>query len=175
MSPIPFDKLGTNDRCLSSCSFALWRLTDTVVRGPGVGDDPTFNEPGTMMLSAAEIYLATSCATIPFFWPVVKEQLNKIFVKYEFNVSVESNIPDEELELAHRGGFPASSGGDTASRDESQQTEAWSEGRKTSQAYKASYNDKFIQEQVVSYDPNERGLWKGTTSYAVSERPCSKS
>ncbi|KAF2102594.1 hypothetical protein NA57DRAFT_20821, partial [Rhizodiscina lignyota] len=74
---------------LLACSFALWRLVDVVKTGAGAGTDPTFNEPGPILLSIAEIYLAASCATIPFFWPVLKDQFNKIFVQYEVNVSSE--------------------------------------------------------------------------------------
>ena len=63
--------------------------------------DPTWNEPEATLLSFIEVYLAAITASTPIFWPVLTEQLSKIFVMYEFEVSSEFRNPgDDEVELA---------------------------------------------------------------------------
>lgn len=141
--------IGTN-KYTSSCSFALWRLIDVAKTGAGAGTDPTFNEPGPILLSTAEIYLAATCSTIPFFWPVVRDQFNKIFVKYEFNITSESYCPDEEIQLANTGSSPAGSG-----RDEARSVESFGRS-KMGKTPKASYKEVFIQEQVASFDASKK-------------------
>ena len=85
------------NRLHSSCSFAIWRLAEVVVsQGGQGGDDISWMLPEPTLLSFCEIYIATLVASIPFFWPIISEQISKIFVKYEFNVSVESRYYQTE-------------------------------------------------------------------------------
>jgi hypothetical protein len=53
-----------------------------------------------IMLSIVEVCIACLCASTPFFWPIFREGLDKIFVMYEFNVSSESRYHDDHVELA---------------------------------------------------------------------------
>lgn len=83
--------------------FAAWRLGDIIESGPGKSSDLSWALPGPTLLSICEIFIASLCATIPFFWPMLKQQLNKIFVVHEFSVSTESRFhphDDDAVELA---------------------------------------------------------------------------
>lgn len=55
------------------------------------------------MLSALEAYLATLCASLPVFWPIVKDALGskKIIVTHEVLVKTESRTHDS-FEIANR-------------------------------------------------------------------------
>jgi hypothetical protein len=75
-----------------SCGFALWRLCLVTLDGPTSTLDPTFHQPPTFLLSIVEIYLAASCATTPFFWPIVRDGFTKIFVTYELNITSEARV-----------------------------------------------------------------------------------
>jgi hypothetical protein len=59
------------------------------------GFDITWSEPMPQLLTVVEVSMACLCATTPFFWPLIQEGWNQIFVKYEFNVSSESRWHDE--------------------------------------------------------------------------------
>jgi hypothetical protein len=93
-------------RCLRSCLFATWRLVDVTTSGGGQETaDLSWMLPQPTLLSLCEIYIATLVASIPFFWPVLSDQISQIFVKYEFNVSTESRYfqhddHDDDIELA---------------------------------------------------------------------------
>jgi hypothetical protein len=52
------------------------------------------------LLTVVEVAMACLCATTPFFWPLIQEGWNQIFVKFEFNVSTESRWHDDHIELA---------------------------------------------------------------------------
>lgn len=54
-------------------------------------------------MSTVEVFIGALCATIPFFWPAIREQFNKIFVSYDFSVSEVRVQDDEEYELAKTG------------------------------------------------------------------------
>lgn len=65
--------------------------------------DLTWVEPMPVLLSIVEVCIACLCASTPFFWPIFREGLNKIFVMYEFTVESESryhNDLDDQVELA---------------------------------------------------------------------------
>lgn len=49
--------------------------------------DPTWYVPKIMLLSLLEISLATVCACIPTFWPVVSAGLTRVFVTKEVTVT----------------------------------------------------------------------------------------
>ncbi|KIW08534.1 uncharacterized protein PV09_01423 [Verruconis gallopava] len=104
----------------TACGFALWRLIDIIITGGGVGIDPTWNMPGPGLLSTVEVFLAALCATIPFFWPVLREGFNKIFVHYDFTVAEEQIQDDEGYELAKTGSLPAG-----IQHDQSWQRDGW--------------------------------------------------
>jgi len=83
--------------------FGAWRLADIVISNAGRSTDLSWNLPGPTLLSICEVYIASMCACIPFFWPMLKQQIDKIFVMYEFSVSTESRFhgnDDDAVELA---------------------------------------------------------------------------
>lgn len=77
--------------------------------------DLTWHSPTTTGLAAIEINLASVCAALPIFWPVVKEKWNRIVVTYEVKVTSENGkfVPlrntksreedGQKVELAERG------------------------------------------------------------------------
>jgi hypothetical protein len=79
----------------------VWRFSDVIIlfSGPGA-TDVTFNIAGVFLNSTVEVAIGCLCATTPFFWPLIQNGLNMIFVTYEFNVSTESRWHDDQIELA---------------------------------------------------------------------------
>lgn len=61
------------------------------------------------MLSALEVNIATICASLPVFWPVIKENMGRILVTYEVDViherrdSGDFNVVNERGELYSMG------------------------------------------------------------------------
>jgi hypothetical protein len=102
------------------------------------GGDLTWQEPQPFLISLAEVYVASLCASIPFFWPIIAQQLNKIMVMYEFNVSSEPRYRDDEIELT-----PARSKSETSGSLKEPTSEA------------RHYADDFTQQQV---NPFSEGL-----------------
>lgn len=58
--------------------------------------DPTWYGSSPIVLSALEAYLATLCASLPVFWPIVKDALasKRIVVTHEVVVKTESRTHD---------------------------------------------------------------------------------
>lgn len=53
--------------------------------------DPTWYGPRAIMLMVLEVNVASICASVPIFWPIVGQYLmNAIFVTHEFSVKYES-------------------------------------------------------------------------------------
>lgn len=53
--------------------------------------DPSWYGCGAIVLAALEVSLATVCASLPVFWPVMKFNWGTIFVTYEVSVTREEN------------------------------------------------------------------------------------
>ena len=64
----------------------------------GQSSDISWSLAKPTLLSLCEVYIAVLVASIPFFWPMLKEQINKIFVSYEFTVTNESRFNQENSE-----------------------------------------------------------------------------
>jgi hypothetical protein len=54
--------------------------------------DLTWNSPAPIGLASIEISLATICAALPVFWPVLKISWGKILVTYEVKITREYGI-----------------------------------------------------------------------------------
>lgn len=52
--------------------------------------DPSWYACVPAVLSALEVHLATICASLPVFWPVIKENLGRILVTREVDVTRET-------------------------------------------------------------------------------------
>jgi hypothetical protein len=99
------------------------------------GFDITWSEPKPQVLTVVEVSMACLCATTPFFWPLIQEGLNKIFVSFEFNVSSESRWYDDHIELASKNSTAGTEGHEMDSRH---------------------YKDDYIQNQVNPFSEEFR-------------------
>ncbi|KAH8881859.1 hypothetical protein GQ53DRAFT_754023 [Thozetella sp. PMI_491] len=72
-------------------TFSIWRLATLVQHKAGMypAQDPTWYAPISIALSALEIDLASICASIPVFWPVIEAQFGKIFITREIEITTE--------------------------------------------------------------------------------------
>jgi len=72
--------------CVNFCSIGrlVYSLTPTLA----AMNDLTWNSPTPTGLAALEINLASICAALPVFWPVVKDGWSRIFVNVTYEVSV---------------------------------------------------------------------------------------
>lgn len=87
--------------------LAAWRLALLI----GSRNDPdeildlTWYAPATLLLSVAEVTLASICASIPIFWPALSYSLGAIFVTKEVEVThgdrdENGSRPESETEMA---------------------------------------------------------------------------
>lgn len=71
--------------------------------------DPSWYGCTAAMLSVLEVNIATICASLPVFWPVIRENLGRILVTYEVDVTHEArdsgnfNVVNESGELYSMG------------------------------------------------------------------------
>ncbi len=77
-----------SNACVSVNIFAAWRL---VLLSGGEGGDPlagvldaTFYEPLPILLATMEVGLASICASVPIFWPVLRQHFGLVFSTKEF-------------------------------------------------------------------------------------------
>ncbi|KAI5918801.1 hypothetical protein F4810DRAFT_715164 [Camillea tinctor] len=83
----------------------IWRVQTVVLHQAGTYPvlDPTWYGPISIILGVIEIELASICASIPVFWPVITESINKIFVTQEVHVTHQhrrlSGDDDDRYEL----------------------------------------------------------------------------
>ena len=54
--------------------------------------DMSWNSPTPTALAVIEISLASVCAALPVFWPIIENTWSMIFVKYEVSVTCEPGI-----------------------------------------------------------------------------------
>lgn len=76
--------------------FAAWRLVLLASSSGRVVEtlfDSTFYAPDTMLLASLEVNLASICASLPIFWPVLRQQVCRIMVTKEVDVTREDK-PD---------------------------------------------------------------------------------
>ncbi|KJR88177.1 uncharacterized protein SPSK_07806 [Sporothrix schenckii 1099-18] len=134
--------------------FAAWRLALLIGSGGSVLEtyvDSTFYAPDTVLLSSLEVNLASICASVPIFWPVLRQQVFRILVTREVEI-----VRDERP-------------GDDASDDEDdvaklKQRQADNDGHD-------HYDDAFIRDQV---DPLRPGTSAGVETRVRSERGVQK-
>ncbi|OTB12959.1 hypothetical protein K445DRAFT_368983 [Daldinia sp. EC12] len=70
--------------------LSVWRLQTIVANKAGTYPvlDPTWYTPTSIILAALEVDLASICASIPTFWPALKQSfLNAIFITKEVHVT----------------------------------------------------------------------------------------
>lgn len=99
--------------------MSIWRLQSIVeTRATTLPTfDPTWYGPTPIVLSSIEVSLATICASLPVFWPVIKKNLGPyIMVTHEVKITRESRYgpgtssrprlhdgdDDDDVELRHQ-------------------------------------------------------------------------
>ncbi|KAF7515207.1 hypothetical protein G7054_g14695 [Neopestalotiopsis clavispora] len=169
--------------------LAIWRVATIVEHKAATYPtlDPTWYGPISILLASCEVDLATICASVPVFWPILTSNLDRIFITREIKIERNhrfSNIDDENdrassLERVHRfyslddpeAGRPTSVltawGAFCAEQKHSRETLELKEVKAT---YKSEhYKDSYVMAQV---DPlSEEGK---VESSVVAERPKKK-
>ena len=82
---------------LSVILLSAWRIQDTVYHRTGwyPTHDPTWYGPKSIFLIVLEVQVASICASVPIFWPILSAHLGAIFVKHEFTVDYEPRDSDD--------------------------------------------------------------------------------
>ncbi|KAK1764360.1 hypothetical protein QBC33DRAFT_572436 [Phialemonium atrogriseum] len=72
-------------------TLSAWRVSETIYYKTGwyPTHDPTWYGPLSILLMVLEINVASICASVPIFWPVLRPYLGAIFVTREFSVTTE--------------------------------------------------------------------------------------
>lgn len=99
--------------------------------------DPSWYAPISLLLSTAEIDLASVCASAPVFWPMLCRNVEKIFVTYELKITVEDRVVDA-FELHHT--RPRTGGGGCDDDDDDEGKGLEPPG--------SHYRNSFIRDQV---------------------------
>lgn len=69
----------------------MFRLITVCINRAGTSPtfDPSWYGSAAVVLSSIEINIATVCASLPVFWPIIKKRWIKIMVTHEFEVTTE--------------------------------------------------------------------------------------
>ncbi|KAH8905664.1 hypothetical protein BR93DRAFT_978837 [Coniochaeta sp. PMI_546] len=85
-------------------TLSTWRIYETIYYKGGwyPTHDPTWYGPKSILLMVLEVNVASICASVPIFWPVLRPYLGAIFVTREFSVKHEIRVT-ETSSLPSRG------------------------------------------------------------------------
>ncbi|KAK8119684.1 uncharacterized protein PG998_004310 [Apiospora kogelbergensis] len=100
--------------------LSIWRL-QTILEHKAAWfptHDPTWYGPISILLGVLEINVASICASVPIFWPVVAPYLGSIFVTHEVSVQV---VEYRDLEDGGRGGATSTAPSTATDRKKQQQ------------------------------------------------------
>jgi hypothetical protein len=115
--------------------FAAWRLVLLFQARTNIKAilDGTYKGVIAILLSSLETNLASICASVPVFWPVLTKQIANIFVTKEIEMHFE-----ERYELPSRSASTVELAGST---------QHWKDSS-------SHYNDTYIRDQVDPLRPN---------------------
>ena len=73
-------------------TLSAWRVHETLYYKGGFvpTHDPTWYGPKSILLMVLEINVASICASVPIFWPILRPYVEAIFVTKEFSVKYEA-------------------------------------------------------------------------------------
>ncbi|KAK7926489.1 hypothetical protein PG985_003487 [Apiospora marii] len=101
--------------------LSIWRLQTIFEHKAGwfPTHDPTWYGPISILLGVLEINVASICASVPIFWPVVAPYLGSIFVTHEVSVQV-VEYRDDDLESSPDGSStrPGTGGGNGSGKQQ---------------------------------------------------------
>lgn len=86
--------------------ISIWRLVTIVEHKSATQPtyDPSWYSPITIMLGAIEVDIASICASVPVFWPILRERVNGIFVTQEIQIVREDRVNGLfEMQRGHSG------------------------------------------------------------------------
>ncbi|KAH7033035.1 uncharacterized protein B0I36DRAFT_104209 [Microdochium trichocladiopsis] len=77
--------------------ISIWRLQSIIEHRAATWPvmDPTWYACSAIVLAVVEVDMASMCASIPVFWPILQDSWGKIFVTQEVEVVHESRISSE--------------------------------------------------------------------------------
>lgn len=77
-------------------TLSSWRIYETIYYKSGwyPTHDPTWYGPRSILLMVLEVNVASICASVPIFWPVLSPFLGAIFVTREIDIKTESRDTD---------------------------------------------------------------------------------
>jgi len=96
LSPLPGFHAGaqrlTQNSPTSVVTLSVWRVAETIYYKTGYYPtrDPTWYGPKSILLIVLEVNIASICASVPIFWPVLAPYLGSIFVTREFSIKTET-------------------------------------------------------------------------------------
>ncbi|KAL1898126.1 hypothetical protein Sste5346_003528 [Sporothrix stenoceras] len=126
--------------------FAAWRLALLIGSGNSILEtlvDSTYYAPDTVLLSSLEVNLASICASVPIFWPVLRQQVFRILVTKEVVITRDERVGDDS--------------DDEDDLDKEKKHNSNGQGH---------YDDSFIRDQV---DPLRPGTSAGVETRVRSE------
>ena len=97
-------------------TLSVWRVAETIYYKTGYypTHDPTWYGPKSILLIVLEVNIASICASVPIFWPVIAPYLGNIFVTREFTVKTETVwVRDGPKRSGSSSGSSAGGGGTT--------------------------------------------------------------
>ena len=86
---------------LSASFLSVWRLQTIVHHQAGWSPtfDPSWYGPISMLLGVLEVNVASICASVPIFWPVLSPYLGTIFVTREISVQVQHESHEDQVAI----------------------------------------------------------------------------
>lgn len=127
-------------------TVAIWRLATVIEHKSTTYPtfDPTWYGPASLLLGVIEVNLASICACVPIFWPILTASVERIFVTQEIKITRAQRYSldgDDQIELAQsENGSSHSRSGSIAKLQQS----ASSSPPDTSK----HYLDSYVREQV---------------------------
>ncbi|KAB5578892.1 hypothetical protein GE09DRAFT_952291 [Coniochaeta sp. 2T2.1] len=128
-------------------TLSTWRIYETIYYKGGwyPTHDPTWYGPKSILLMVLEVNVASICASVPIFWPVISPFLGAIFVTHEFSVK-------HEIRETETSSLP-------------------SRGRMGSETeLNTYYSDPYVTQMVDPFGSKDVGLKSQVGSVKVSKR-----
>ncbi|VUC35684.1 unnamed protein product [Clonostachys rosea] len=128
-----------------------WRLQTIIQYQAGwyPTHDPTWYGPISILLGVLEVHVASACASIPIFWPIISPYLHLggIFVTHEVSVQVQDHS-DSQAIIDRKDKAPSRHASTWNSSDNGQTISETELLPISEQNTNPHYNNKFVAEQV---------------------------
>ncbi|KAI1658582.1 hypothetical protein F4813DRAFT_38877 [Daldinia decipiens] len=128
--------------------FAIWRLVTLVEHRVATipTRDPTWYGPITIILAVLEVDAASVCASVPIFWPVLRNlDWGKIFVTQEVDITRETRYMEDDGDRLTNGTTHSRAGSET------DLGAGGGRGLRNKETY---YQDSYVLSQVDPFRPS---------------------